>query len=356
MKIIEGDFPIGKKGKIINTFFRGDILQIAGQTYKFPSSFLAIKLINKEESASPSGCLIFLLLISVIGIPVAILLAVLRPKQFTANIGFQLNNGKKLVARCDSDEWEIVNKYVGIGSFNNLHNDTNPRIRELEIRDNGSISKDISGQKTEYAEFQSHAGQANEYQPLVDGSTISVTQPRKSKSMVGCGLVLACLVVLLIIFCLIVTVINSENNKTIKSNSGGNNLNNTEITTSAGASYNDDKNTNPHKSTLADKPIPESPNSDKDTTPNSKPEIGIKKAVVKSKPITSFGEYPLPFTLVSTEAINLLNAAGKEISIPTGSIINVEKRTQSGTLTTKVNGVMFVGHESRLIGKSKIRP
>lgn len=113
MKIIEGDFS-GSTGRIVVDVFRGDVMQIAGQTYKFPTSFGTIKLINKDERR-PLG-IILLLCCTIIGIPLAILLAIAW-KKVTANIGFKLNNGKKFIATCDSGEWKIASKYVGTGSL-----------------------------------------------------------------------------------------------------------------------------------------------------------------------------------------------------------------------------------------------
>lgn len=61
----------------------------------------------------------------------------------------------------------------------------------------------------------------------------------------------------------------------------------------------------------------------------------------------------LPATRVTTDEISLLNEAGKETVIPSGSVIEITRRGDKGTLTMTINGALFVGHESRLLGKTK---
>jgi hypothetical protein len=72
-------------------------------------------------------------------------------------------------------------------------------------------------------------------------------------------------------------------------------------------------------------------------------------------PITTLENVVLPIKLVSTEEFSLLNKSGEQNTIPTGSIITVESRGASGTLTTRINGEIFVGNEQRLSGKTKVK-
>lgn len=69
------------------------------------------------------------------------------------------------------------------------------------------------------------------------------------------------------------------------------------------------------------------------------------------QPITTLENTALPITLVSTEEITLLDKTGKLTIIPTGAIITVESRGSIGTLTTRINGALFVGNEERFSGK-----
>lgn len=64
-------------------------------------------------------------------------------------------------------------------------------------------------------------------------------------------------------------------------------------------------------------------------------------------------ETELPVLVVTTEPFTLLNNTGKETSIPIGTKIAITNRSKGGTLTTKIGGSLFVGNESRLLGKIK---
>ena len=80
-----------------------------------------------------------------------------------------------------------------------------------------------------------------------------------------------------------------------------------------------------------------------------------KSTVPNSHLLTSFGNVPLPATVTVIEPINLLNATGKETSFPPNTVIMIEKRSDSGTLTMKINGALFVGNEARLSKKTMLR-
>jgi hypothetical protein len=79
------------------------------------------------------------------------------------------------------------------------------------------------------------------------------------------------------------------------------------------------------------------------------------KDASQTEALQSFEGVSLPFYLEATEKFNLLDASGKEMEIPIGSIIKVLERKPSGTLVTEINRSPFVGNESRVAGKVKLR-
>ena len=62
---------------------------------------------------------------------------------------------------------------------------------------------------------------------------------------------------------------------------------------------------------------------------------------------------PLPVTVVTTEAISLLNEAGNETPLPAQTTIKILERAKLGSLNMEIGGKTFVGNESRLAGKAK---
>lgn len=104
-------------GTIVADVFKGDIMKISGELYKFPNDFDTIKLINKDERR-PLG-MIILLMLTVIGIPIALILAIAW-KKINASVGIKLKNGKKFIASCDASEWKVASKYVGSGSLDSF--------------------------------------------------------------------------------------------------------------------------------------------------------------------------------------------------------------------------------------------
>jgi len=62
----------------------------------------------------------------------------------------------------------------------------------------------------------------------------------------------------------------------------------------------------------------------------------------------------LPVTLEVIAPFNLMDATGKETSIPVDTSVLVEKRSPSGTLTMKIGGNLYVGNESRLAKKVRM--
>ncbi len=71
--------------------------------------------------------------------------------------------------------------------------------------------------------------------------------------------------------------------------------------------------------------------------------------------LTTLEDVPLPTAVTVIEPITLLNATGKETAIPLDTVIMVEKRSSSGTLTMQINGALHVGNESRILQKVKLR-
>jgi hypothetical protein len=106
------------------------------------------------------------------------------------------------------------------------------------------------------------------------------------------------------------------------------------------------------------KPFRSSPQSDKisaDKSVQSQPVETAKQGDIAKEPhpITTLENVALPITLVSVAEFPLLDNTGKQTTIPVGSIVSVESRSPSGTLTTRINGGVFVGNEERLAGKVK---
>jgi len=62
----------------------------------------------------------------------------------------------------------------------------------------------------------------------------------------------------------------------------------------------------------------------------------------------------LPMTMITTNEVVLRDKTGKEVAVPTGSNIKVFTRSERGTLSMEINGAVFVGNESRILGKMKL--
>jgi hypothetical protein len=117
VKVIEGDF-FGVKGRAVADIFKGDILELKGvEPHKFNGDFEAIKLISKDEHRPIF--VIIILALTLIGIPFALLLALVW-KQVSANVGFKTRGGAKFVANCDSYDWKVIRKYIGTGSLHSF--------------------------------------------------------------------------------------------------------------------------------------------------------------------------------------------------------------------------------------------
>ncbi|MFH0801429.1 MAG: hypothetical protein V2A78_03460 [bacterium] len=124
MKIIEGDF-VGSNGRIINAVFQGPIFEIKSgiletTKYKIPKDIEIIKLLNKDEKRT-IGQLISLILFAatILGLIIAIPLFVIW-KRIDFTIGVKTKDGKKFVAQGDASDWNIVKKYIGLGSLDSF--------------------------------------------------------------------------------------------------------------------------------------------------------------------------------------------------------------------------------------------
>jgi len=69
--------------------------------------------------------------------------------------------------------------------------------------------------------------------------------------------------------------------------------------------------------------------------------------------VSSLENVSLPVTVITTEAITLLNEAGIETPISAQTTIKILERAKRGSLNMKIGGMTFVGNESRLAGKAK---
>lgn len=70
-----------------------------------------------------------------------------------------------------------------------------------------------------------------------------------------------------------------------------------------------------------------------------------------ARPVLTFTDIELPATFLVLEDIEMLDPAGKEIVIPSKTLIEVVARKPAGTLTINALAETYVGNESRLIGK-----
>ena len=70
--------------------------------------------------------------------------------------------------------------------------------------------------------------------------------------------------------------------------------------------------------------------------------------------ISSFKYVSLPTKITTLEPVKLLDQANKEVNFPANINIRVEDKTAGGTLIMKINGVQYIGHETRLINKTKL--
>ena len=90
---------------------------------------------------------------------------------------------------------------------------------------------------------------------------------------------------------------------------------------------------------------------------DSTPDIPSEEPTIPEvRDIESLEGITLPVTLDVTVPFSLLNAAGKETSIPADTSILVVKRSPSGTLTMRIGDKLFVGNETRLAKKVRIPP
>ena len=62
----------------------------------------------------------------------------------------------------------------------------------------------------------------------------------------------------------------------------------------------------------------------------------------------------IPVLLVATEDVALLDQFGKETTLKAGAILKVQDRKARGTLSIESNNVVYVGNESRILGKVKV--
>lgn len=124
MKIIEGDFN-GCGGRMINDVFKGPILEImtgfmTKKTIKIPSEISTIKLLHKDDKKNTGqNLLIIILALTLIGIPIAILLAILW-KNVDFSVGIKTNEGHKFVLQGNSSDWTVIKKYIGLGSLDSF--------------------------------------------------------------------------------------------------------------------------------------------------------------------------------------------------------------------------------------------
>lgn len=102
-------------------------------------------------------------------------------------------------------------------------------------------------------------------------------------------------------------------------------------------------------------PAPEVPKSagDRKASDSRADPAPVPAPEVPEKPL-DLAAVQYPAILVATDPFVLLNSAGKETTIAVGTLIKVVKRSELGTLTMEIDGALFVGNESRLVGKIRL--
>lgn len=75
--------------------------------------------------------------------------------------------------------------------------------------------------------------------------------------------------------------------------------------------------------------------------------------MIESGLIESFNEIKLPAKFVIVAPVSLRDETGKESQFSPDTQIQIENRSEKGILTLRINGALFVGDESRVLGKVK---
>lgn len=119
MKVIDGDWA-GKNATAASNITGGTIITInvgllKTEKFNMPKDFDSIKLINKENGKTGSQKIVIILLaITMIGIPIAILLAWLwQGARFT--VGMTTNDNVKFALKGEGGEWNHFKKHIGLG-------------------------------------------------------------------------------------------------------------------------------------------------------------------------------------------------------------------------------------------------
>lgn len=70
--------------------------------------------------------------------------------------------------------------------------------------------------------------------------------------------------------------------------------------------------------------------------------------------VLTFENASLPLILITTGEFSLLDKSGKETVIPIGTKITIVNRRPQGTLEIYIDADLYVGNESRILGKYRI--
>lgn len=108
------------------------------------------------------------------------------------------------------------------------------------------------------------------------------------------------------------------------------------------------------KKNLNPEPIPESQPTPQGTEsisePVARPEILDPDTIF----LETLENIKLPVTIRLIEPVSLLDATGREVSLPKGTNILVDKRSAAGTLTIRAGTKTFVGNETRIARKFRL--
>jgi hypothetical protein len=119
MKVLDG-INEGKKAIVYSSLLGGSTIQISAslfkvEKYNMPKDFESIKLIHKENGKTTGQKLIIIILaLTMIGIPLALLLAWLW-QGATFTVGMTTKEGSKFALKGEGSEWTHFKKYIGKG-------------------------------------------------------------------------------------------------------------------------------------------------------------------------------------------------------------------------------------------------
>lgn len=94
---------------------------------------------------------------------------------------------------------------------------------------------------------------------------------------------------------------------------------------------------------------------ERETSPQDRPDLVSEQTPEPVDEALDLASIQYPALVVTTQDFALLNKEGKETPIEIGTTIKIVERSELGTLKMEIGGELFVGNESRIIGKIKLK-